>query len=64
MTYNHEGKATIVGVNSWIVDECGSSKFPSGFARVTEGMDFINQQLAKTCFGTGGDKNKFPTIKP
>ena len=48
LIYYNEGRATVVGVVS-TGDGCGKDKFPGIFGRVTSVLDWINDELNKTC---------------
>ena len=46
--YYNEGRATVVGVVS-TGSGCGDDKYPGIFGRVTSVLDWINDELSKTC---------------
>ena len=48
LMYNNKGRATVVGVVSTGVG-CGEDKYPGIFGRVTSVLDWINDELNKTC---------------
>jgi len=48
LMYDNEGRATVVGVVSTGVG-CGEDKYPGIFGRVTSVLDWINDELNKTC---------------
>jgi len=48
LIYYNEGRATVVGVVSTGHD-CGKDKFPGIFGRVTSVLDWINDEMNKTC---------------
>ena len=47
LTYQHDGRATVVGAVSLHIFGC--AKKAEVYARVTEVMDWINGELARTC---------------
>ena len=52
LTYEVNGKATVVGVVSWGANHMSAYKtLPGVYARVTSGMAFINKELSYTCSG-------------
>ena len=52
LTYEVDGKATIVGVVSWGANHMPAYQtLPGVYARVTSGMAFINKELSYTCSG-------------
>ena len=52
LTYEVDGKATVVGVVSWGANHMSAYKtLPGVYARVTSGMVFINKELSYTCSG-------------
>ena len=48
LIYYNKGRATVVGVVS-TGEGCGEEKFPGIFGRVTSVLDWINDELNKTC---------------
>jgi len=48
LIYYNEGRATVVGVVS-TGSGCGKDKFPGIFGRVTSVLDWINDEMNKTC---------------
>ena len=48
LTYNDNGRATLVGVVSGGKD-CADRRYPGTYARVTEALPWIQEELAKTC---------------
>ena len=48
LTYNHNGRVTLVGVVSWGIG-CGSRGKPGVYARVTEVLEFINSEMSRSC---------------
>ena len=48
LIYYNEDRATVVGVVS-IGNGCGYDKFPGVFGRVTSVLDWINDEMNKTC---------------
>jgi len=48
LMYYNEGRATVVGVVS-TGSGCGDDKYPGIFGRVTSVLDWINDELNKTC---------------
>ena len=52
LTYEVDGKATVVGVVSWGANHMSAYKtLPGVYARVTSGIGFINKELSYTCSG-------------
>ena len=48
LTYNDGGRAVVVGVVSW-GRGCALATHPGVYARVTEVMPWINEQLSQMC---------------
>ena len=48
LIYYNEDRATVVGVVS-TGKGCGKDKFPGIFGRVTSVLDWINDEMNKTC---------------
>ena len=48
LIYYNEGRATVVGVVS-VGNGCGEEMFPGIFGRVTSVLDWINNEMNKTC---------------
>ena len=48
LTYTMGGRAYVVGVVSW-GEGCARPGKPGVYARVTTAMEFINQELSKSC---------------
>ena len=48
LTYDDDGKQTLVGVVSW-GRECGLKDYPGVYARITEVLPWIQEELSKTC---------------
>jgi len=56
LIYYNKGRATVVGVVSTGIG-CGEEKFPGIFGRVTSVLDWINDELNKTCSDFEYQKN-------
>ena len=49
LTYDDDGKQILVGVVSWGKKPCASKGYPGVYARITEVLPWIGEELAKTC---------------
>ena len=49
LTYDDDGKQTLVGVVSWGKKPCALKGYPSVYARITEVLPWIEEELSKTC---------------
>ena len=48
LTYDDDGKQTLVGVVSWGRD-CALKDYPGVYARITHVLPWIEEELSKTC---------------
>jgi len=49
LTYKENGRSYLIGVVSWGHETCAKPKYPGVYARVTTALDWIQEELGKSC---------------